>query len=72
MTGKLDLGVTVDSELSLDELRVIFRQNDEIVQNSTSTLYTFDAAGVAPGYYTIGAQLWDRSNTTLATTPTEA
>lgn len=70
VTGRIDIGVAVDSDLSPDELRVVFRLNNEVVQNSSSTIYTFDAAEVFPGYYTIGAQLWDRNNETLATTPT--
>jgi Mg-chelatase subunit ChlD len=70
VTGRIDIGVAADSDLSPDELRVVFRVNNEVVQNSSSTIYTFDAAQVFPGYYTIGAQLWDRNNETLATTPT--
>ncbi len=70
VTGKVDIGVTVDSDLSPDQLKVVFRVNNDVVQNSDSTIYTFDASQVAPGYYTIGAQLWDKNNDTLATTPT--
>jgi von Willebrand factor type A domain-containing protein/type III secretion system (T3SS) inner membrane Yop/YscD-like protein len=70
VTGKVDIGVAVNSDLSPDELKIVFRVNDKPVQNSTSTIYTFDAGGVYPGYYTIGAQLWDHNNETLATTPT--
>lgn len=70
VTGSVDIGVAVDSDLSPDELRVVFRLNNEIVQNSASTIYTFNASDVYPGYYTIGAQLWDRNNETLASTPT--
>ncbi len=70
VTGKVDIGVAVDSDLNPDQLRVVFRVNNEVVQNSQDTIYTFDASKVYPGYYTIGAQLWDKSNETLATTPT--
>jgi von Willebrand factor type A domain/FHA domain len=70
VTGKVDIGVAVDSDLNPDQLRIVFRLNNDVVQNSTDTIYTFDASKVYPGYYTIGAQLWDKSNETLATTPT--
>ncbi len=70
VTGQVDIGVAVDSDLSTDELRIVFRLNNEIVQNSSSTIYTFSAGDVYPGFYTVGAQLWDKNNETLATTPT--
>jgi len=70
VTGKVDIGVTVQSDLGVDATRVVFRLNNDVVQNSAETIYTFDAANLFPGFYTIGAQLWDLSNNTLATTPT--
>lgn len=70
VTGKVDIGVAVDSDLSPDQRHVVFRLNNDVVQNSNDTIYTFDASKVYPGYYTIGAQLWDKNNETLATTPT--
>lgn len=70
VTGKVDIGVAVDSDLSPDQLKIVFRLNNDVVQNSNSTIYTFDASQVYPGYYTIGGQLWDKNNETLATTPT--
>ncbi len=70
VSGRADVAISVDTPINPDELLVIFRANDEIVQNSTDSTYTFNAAEVPPGYYSIGAQLWNRSNETLATTPT--
>lgn len=67
--GLVDLGVMVESDLSPDEIRVVFRVNNEIVQNSDSQVYTFDATARQPGYYEIGAQLVDRNNNVLATVP---
>jgi type III secretion system (T3SS) inner membrane Yop/YscD-like protein len=68
VNGRADLAVAVDSPLK--DLLVVFRANDEIVQNSTSSTYTFIASNFVPGYYNISAQLWNRNNETLATTPT--
>jgi hypothetical protein len=70
VTGKVDIGVAVQSDLGADATRVIFRLNNDVVQNSASSIYTFDAANLFPGYYTIGAQLWDTNNNTLASTAT--
>lgn len=70
VTGRADIGVAVESDLAPEQLRIVFRANDEIVQNSTNTIYTFDAAQVDPGYYTLRAELWDQANNTLAATPT--
>lgn len=70
VTGKVDIGVTVQSDLGADATRIVFRLNNDVVQNSTSSLYTFDAANLFPGYYTVGAQLWDQANNTLASTAT--
>jgi len=70
VSGRADVVIAVDTPINPDELRVVFTANDKIVQNSTSSRYTFNAAEVIPGYYTIGAQLWNLSNETLATTPT--
>jgi hypothetical protein len=70
VTGEVDIGVSVQSDLDADATRVVFRLNNDVVQNSTETLYTFDAANLFPGFYTIGAQLWDTTNNTLASTAT--
>jgi von Willebrand factor type A domain/Inner membrane component of T3SS, cytoplasmic domain len=70
VSGRAGVAISVDTPINPDELLVIFRANDEIVQNSTNSTYTFNAAEVAPGYYSIDAQLWNRNNETLATTPT--
>lgn len=67
--GPVDIGVMVESDLSDDETRVVFRVNNEIAQNSDSQVFTFDAAARQPGYYEIGAQLVDQSNNVLATVP---
>ncbi len=64
--GQADIGVVV-SPASV-ATRVIFRVDGEIVQNSTATIYTLDAAETAPGYHQIEVELWNRSNETLATT----
>ena len=64
--GRTDIGVSV-SPASADT-RVVFRLDGEIVQNSTATIYTLDAADVAPGAHEIQVELWNRSNETLATT----
>lgn len=69
VSGPMDIGVIIESDLNPEDLSVVFRVNNEIVQNSTETIYTFDATGVQPGYYNIGAQLRDRNNNILATTP---
>jgi hypothetical protein len=70
VTGSVDIAVSVESDLSLDETSIVFRVNNEIVQNSAETTYTFVASDVYPGYYTIGAQLVDQDSEVLATTPT--
>jgi hypothetical protein len=70
VTGKVDIGVSVQSDLAADATRIVFRLNNDVVQNSESSIYTFDAAALFPGFYTIGAQLWDRDNNTLASTAT--
>ncbi|MBZ0290048.1 MAG: VWA domain-containing protein [Anaerolineae bacterium] len=70
VTGKVDIGVAVQSDLGADATRVIFRLNNDVVQNSQDSIFTFDAANLFPGYYTVGAQLWDTNNNTLASTAT--
>ncbi|MBL8116405.1 MAG: FHA domain-containing protein [Anaerolineae bacterium] len=70
VTGRVDIGVTVQSDMNNDSTRVVFRLNNVVARSSTSTVYTFNAAENYPGYYTIEAQLWDTNNATLATTPT--
>lgn len=65
----IDVGVNVESDLNPDALRVVFRVNDEVAQESASQVFTFDAANNKPGYYTVGAQLVDANGEVLATTP---
>ncbi len=69
ITTSVDIGVKVQSDLSSDATKIIFRVNDEVAQSGSSPTYTFNAAEHYPGYYTIEAQLWDTNNATLATTP---
>jgi len=71
ITSTVDIGVTVQSDLTSASTKVVFRVNDEIAQSGSSTTYTFNAAERYPGYYTIEAQLWDTNNATLATTETK-
>ncbi len=68
VTGLVDIGVAVESDMNLDDTLVAFWVNDEIVQNSPEHNYTFDSSDLQPGYYTIGAQLRDQYNQVLATT----
>lgn len=70
ITGQVDIGVVVDTDLDRDATRVVFRVNDEVVQTSESLIYTFDASAVPPGAYLIRAELWDLQNNTIAITPT--
>jgi Mg-chelatase subunit ChlD len=69
VTTSVDIGVKVQSDLSSDATKIVFRVNDEVAQSGSSSKYTFNAAEHNPGYYTIEAQLWDNNNATLATTP---
>lgn len=69
VNGRIDVGVNAQSDLGRDETRIVFRVNDEVVQTSESAVYTFDAAALQPGFYTIQAELWDSANNTLARTP---
>lgn len=69
VTGRIDIGVNAQSDLGRDRTRIVFRINNEVVQTSDSSVYTFDAATLQPGYYTIEAELWDTNNNTLAETP---
>jgi hypothetical protein len=66
----VDIRVNAESEMQLDGATIVFWVNGEIAQNSSENMYEFDAPNMQPGYYTIGAQLRDRYNLTLATTPT--
>ncbi len=68
ITTSLDIGVQVQSDLSSDATKIVFRVNDEVAQSGSSTKYTFNAAEHYPGNYTIEGQLWDTNNATLATT----
>lgn len=70
ITGQVDIGVVVDTDLDREATRVVFRVNDEVVQTSESLIYTFDATTVPPGAYLIRAELWDLQNNTIAVTET--
>jgi len=70
ITGQIDIGVVVDTDLDREATRVVFRVNDEVVQTSENLVYSFDASTVPPGAYLIRAELWDLQNNTIASTPT--
>ena len=70
IVNPVDIGVSVESDMNLSETTVVFWVNDEIVQNSSEHTYRFDTPTMQPGTYTIGAQLRDKYNQELATTPT--
>lgn len=69
VNGVLDIGVIVESDLADNENVVVFRANNDIVQDNDSLVYRFDANQLQPGYYNIGAQLLDLNGNVLATTP---
>ncbi len=69
VNGVLDIGVTVQSDLADNENVVVFRANNDIVQDNDSTVYRFNANELQPGFYNIGAQLLDLNGNVLATTP---
>lgn len=64
--GKADIGVVVSP--ASDDTSVVFRVDGSVVQNSTATVFTLDAAQLPPGDHLIEAQLWNRNNETLAAT----
>ncbi|MBK9745604.1 MAG: protein phosphatase 2C domain-containing protein [Chloroflexi bacterium] len=64
--GTADIGVVVTPPT--DDVRIVFRVDGEVVQNSTATLYTLAAAQLAPGEHQVAVELWNRRNETLATT----
>lgn len=68
ITGRFDIGVNAQSDLGRDELNIVFRLNDQVVQTSDAAVYTFDASAAQPGFYTVQAELWDSANNTLAHT----
>lgn len=69
VNGILDIGVVVESDLADNENVVVFRANNDIVQDNDSLVYRFNADALQPGYYNIGAQLLDLNGNILATTP---
>ena len=69
VNGVLDIGVRVESDLADNENVVVFRANNDIVQDNDSMVYRFNADQLQPGYYNIGAQLLDLNGNVLATTP---
>jgi hypothetical protein len=64
----LNIGVTVQSDLGIDQTSVVFRINDEPVQNSDSTTFTFNPSALPPGTYSVAAELRDTNDNILATT----
>lgn len=64
----LNIGVTAQSDLGSDQTTIVFRVNDEPMQNSDSTTFTFNPADYSPGTYTISAELRDNNDNILATT----
>lgn len=69
VNGILDIGVVVQSDLADNENVVVFRANNDIVQDNDSLVYRFNADTLQPGFYNIGAQLLDLNGNILATTP---
>ncbi len=69
VNGVLDIGVTVESDLADNENVIVFRANNDVVQDNDSAVYRFDANQLQPGFYNIGAQLLDLNGNVLATTP---
>lgn len=69
VNGVLDIGVTVQSDLADNENVIVFRANNDVVQDNDSAVYRFDADQLQPGFYNIGAQLLDLNGNVLATTP---
>lgn len=63
-----DVLVSYDTDLAPSEVTVAFWVDDRLVQNSGSSVFTFDTATYDPGRHTIYAQLLDRQNNVLATT----
>lgn len=70
VTEPVEVQVEVTSELSLDDTSIVFWVNDEIMQNSNATTFTFDPATAQPGINSIAAQLRNRNDDVLVTTPT--
>jgi hypothetical protein len=69
-TTPIDFEVTIDTPLNPEETTIVFWVDDNPVQTSESTVYSFDSPEWQPGDHTIGAQLIDRYNQVLATTDT--
>lgn len=70
VTDSAQIDVEIMSDMNLDDTQIAFWVNDEIVQTSSSTSFTFDAASSQPGINRIGAQLRTTDGDILATTPT--
>jgi hypothetical protein len=68
VNGIMDIGIVVTSDLADNENVVVFRANNDIVQDNDSSVYRFNADALQPGYYNIGAQLLDLNGNILATT----
>ncbi len=64
----LNIGVTIQSDLTIEQTSVVFRVNDEPVQNSDSTTFTFNPSDFPPGTYSLSAELRDTNDNILATT----
>jgi hypothetical protein len=66
----VEITVQVETDFDAEDTSIVFRVNDEPRQNGDSPTFTFDAPTAEPGTYTISAELRDRSENILATTPT--
>lgn len=71
VTGQVDIGVVVNTRLPIEERRIFFFRDEQIIPNAANEVYTFNATVLQPGYYTLRAELRDSENTILAETDTE-
>ncbi len=67
-TDPVDITVTALSDLPPDQTSIVFRVNDEPVQNGDSSVFTFNTPSYQPGEYVVSAQLRDKNDNILATT----
>ncbi|HVU14443.1 MAG TPA: FHA domain-containing protein [Phototrophicaceae bacterium] len=69
-TSPVNISVNVHSDMDLTNTHVAFWLNDVVVQDTSSKSYTINAPDLAPGVYTLRAELRDQEDQVLATTPT--
>lgn len=69
-TEPVDITVVPVSDLPPEEISIVFRVNDEPVQNGDSRVFTFNTPSYEPGDYVVTAQLRDTNDNILATTET--